>query len=290
MAERADNLQQNLEDTRQDIEETRASMTEKLELLEERVRETLEDTKSAVEGIVENVKGTVDETVGVVKETVDGAKSTVEDIVENVKGTMDETVTNVKQAFDLSYQVDQHPWLMVGGAVLLGSLLGRLTRSEWRTNGYDYTDEVNGDTSFYATALAGGPNVYAEAEEEKYPESPKQPRSARASQRQGWWTGLGQFQEEFNLVKSAIIGTMMGTVREMIRQNMPAVAPTLEKAVTSASRKMGAEPIEPSPDRQKTESETRKAPPPQAMTGSQPTSSSFASREASEQRRQYGAG
>jgi len=103
------------------MEETRASMTEKLELLEERVRETLEETKSAVEDIVENVKGTVDETVGVVKETVDGAKSTVEDIVENVKGTMDDTVTTVKHTFDLSYQANQHPWVFFGGAVLVGA-------------------------------------------------------------------------------------------------------------------------------------------------------------------------
>jgi len=38
------------------MEETRASMTEKLELLEERVRETVESAKSTVEDMVENVK------------------------------------------------------------------------------------------------------------------------------------------------------------------------------------------------------------------------------------------
>ena len=92
--------------TRQDIEEIRASMTEKLELLEERVRDTLEETKTAVGDIVESVKGTVDETVDAVKETVDIAKSSVENIVENVKGTMDDTATMVKQSFDLQYQVE----------------------------------------------------------------------------------------------------------------------------------------------------------------------------------------
>ena len=46
------------------LEETRTSMTEKMELLEDRVRETVEGTRSAVEHIVDNVKGTVEETVG----------------------------------------------------------------------------------------------------------------------------------------------------------------------------------------------------------------------------------
>lgn len=282
MAERADDLQQNIEDTRQDIEETRTSMTEKLELLEERVRGTLEETKSAVEDIVENVKGTVEETVGSVKDTFDGAKSTVEDIVENVKGTMDDTVTTVKRAFDLSYQVDQHPWLMVGGAVLLGSFLGNLSRHEPRTNGYTYGG-IDEDESLYAKAL------YADAEEESDIESPVRPMSARTSRRSEWWTGLGQFQEEFDMIKGAIIGTVMGTVREMIRQNMPSVAPTLEKVINSASHKMGAEPVEPSAGQQNTEGDKWRESTPQATTGSQSTSSSFPPREAPGQQRQYGA-
>jgi uncharacterized protein YjbJ (UPF0337 family) len=262
-------------------------MTEKLELLEGRVRETLEETKSTVEGIVENVKGTVDETVGAVKETVDGAKSTVEGIVENVKETMDETVSNVKQAFDLSYQVNQRPWLMFGGAVLLGGLLGRLMSDESRTNGYEYESDDDEDGSLYASALADGPDAYGEAEGGKYSESQNRRGSAQTSRRQGWMPGLGQFQEEFNIIKSAIIGTMMGALREMIRQNMPNVAPTLEKAVNSASRKLGAEPIDPSTGQQQTESETWRESVPQTMTGSQPAASS-SPREAPGQR-QYGA-
>jgi ElaB/YqjD/DUF883 family membrane-anchored ribosome-binding protein len=254
MAERADDLQQNIEETRQDMEETRASMTEKLELLEERVRETLEDTKSAVDNIVENVKETVGETVGVVKETVEGAKSTVEDIVENVKGTMDETVTTVKQAFDLSYQVEQHPWLMVGGAVLLGKLLGGFLRREPRTNGHSYDEEENGKSA-YAAALSGNVGIYAKDDGKSYSESPERSRFAQAPEKSRWWSELGQFQEEVNVVKGAVIGTVMGTMRELIRQSMPNVAPTLEKVLNSASRKLGVEPSEPSAESQKKGSE-----------------------------------
>lgn len=277
MAERADDLQQNIEETRQDIEDTRTSMTEKLELLEERVRETLEETKSVVEDIVENVKDTVGETVDAVKETVDGAKSTVEGIVENVKDTMDDTVTTVKQTFDLSYQVTQRPWLMVGGAVLLGSFLGGLSQRRSRTNGYAYEKDDGADP--YAVALVGGPRAYANLHDESFTKTPERPASTPAPRRSQWWSGLGQFQEEFDVIKGAIVGTMMGTLREMVRQNMPSVAPTLEKAINSASHKLGAEPVEPSESRQYSDEGKRKEQASPSATSSQPPSTPSSSRK-----------
>lgn len=288
MAERPDDLQQNIEETRQDIEDTRTSMTEKLGLLEERVRETLEETKSVVEDIVENVKDTVGETVEAVKDTVEGAKSTVEDIVENVKGTMDDTVTTVKQAFDISRQVNQHPWLMVGGAVLLGSFLGGgLSRRRSRTNGYTYDEGYKGADP-YAVALAGGPKAYADTYKEDFTKTPESLASAPTSRQSQRWSGLGQFQEEFDIIKSAVIGTMMGTLREMVRQNMPTIAPTLEKAITSASHKLGAEPVEPSESRQQSDEEKREEQASQSTMGSQPSATSSSSWKSPEQQRPYG--
>ena len=46
-------------------------------------------------------------------------------MVEHVKGTVGDTVATVKRTFDLPSQTEQHPWPMVGGAVLVGYMLGR---------------------------------------------------------------------------------------------------------------------------------------------------------------------
>ena len=73
---------------------------------------------------MENVKETVDTTVETMRQTVDGAQSSVEDIAEHMKRTVGDTVATVKRTFDLPYQVDHHPWLMFGGALLVGYLLG----------------------------------------------------------------------------------------------------------------------------------------------------------------------
>ncbi len=245
-------LEQSIEETRQDIEEKRASMTEKLELLEERFRDTLEDTRSAVEDIVENVKGTVEDTVEVVKETVEGAKSTVDNLVENVKGTMDETATMVKKSFDLTYQIEQRPWVIFGGSVALGFMLGNWlqrgssSQREYFDRGYHYDEEplyrspMRNNVSFDdldETATGNGSVQSSGSRNQHMPDTPH-------GKPHRWSTLTEPFQEEWDALKGVALGTLMGTVRAMVRQHMPSVAPKLEQALNSASTKLGAEPID----------------------------------------------
>jgi ElaB/YqjD/DUF883 family membrane-anchored ribosome-binding protein len=209
-------------------------MTEKLELLEERVRETVESAKSTVEDIVENVKGTVDETVGAVKDTVGEARSTVEGIVENVKDTMDDTVTMVKHSFDLQYQVDRHPWAMLGGSVLAGYLLGSLgagSRSSYRTRRV-WTGAEARRSGYFATTV----NPDADAQ----PATSSQPQ-ARTSR--FWESTLGQFSEEIDMIKGAIIAALMSSVRDMVKESLPRIAPQLGKAIDRATEKLGGQPL-----------------------------------------------
>ena len=51
--------------------------------------------------------------------------------MENVRGTVREIVEAVQHAFDLHHQMEQHPWLMLGGSLLVGYLLG--SRGNGRT-------------------------------------------------------------------------------------------------------------------------------------------------------------
>jgi len=89
---------------KQEMLETRSSLTEKLEALEEQVASTVRSTTEAVTG-----------TAGAVKDAVENTVGTVSDSVK-------ETVESVKETFDLSRQMENHPWLMLGGALTLGYL------------------------------------------------------------------------------------------------------------------------------------------------------------------------
>jgi ElaB/YqjD/DUF883 family membrane-anchored ribosome-binding protein len=65
---------------------------------------------------------------GQVQETVDGAKAAVDELLERVQGTVHETVERMKPATDLFEQLQQNPWLLLGGAILMGYLFGSLAR------------------------------------------------------------------------------------------------------------------------------------------------------------------
>jgi len=85
---------------RDEMEMTRANLAEKLEALETQVRETVSGATEAVSSTVEGVK----------------------DVVSSVT----ETVESVTEKFNVSRQVEQHPWMAFGAAVATGFVLAQV--------------------------------------------------------------------------------------------------------------------------------------------------------------------
>jgi ElaB/YqjD/DUF883 family membrane-anchored ribosome-binding protein len=97
-------------------------MTENTERINARVQETVAGVQSTVHRALEGFKQ--------MQETGDGAKSAVDELLEGVKGTVNDMVERVKPAADLLGYAQQNPWLWVGGAVLMGYVLGGLARED----------------------------------------------------------------------------------------------------------------------------------------------------------------
>jgi ElaB/YqjD/DUF883 family membrane-anchored ribosome-binding protein len=223
MAQRAD-------DIRHDIEHTRAAMTQKVTILEERVRETAADVQVSVEkivedvgDIVENVKATVDTTLAAVRQGVAGTQASVGEMVEHVKGTVEDTVATVKRTFDLPSQTEQHPWPMVGGAVLVGYML-----SKWG----------GGHPS------AAGPTAPTATEASKSGSPPaSRPSFAHPEPQQGIGSGiLEQFKDEIAGLKSVAVGAVMSTLSAMFQQAMPTLAPHIKSAMTKVRAQLSDNP------------------------------------------------
>ncbi len=83
---------------RQQIEETKLQLTDKLESLEQQVSQTVQSAGDAVAATVEAVQETV----------------------ESVTGAVEGAVQSVSEAFDLQQQIENHPFLVLGGAAALG--------------------------------------------------------------------------------------------------------------------------------------------------------------------------
>jgi ElaB/YqjD/DUF883 family membrane-anchored ribosome-binding protein len=87
----------------------------------ERLEQGVKDTAQGVAAVATDAADAVKETAGV---TADAFKETV----DTVKGAAHDAVASVKDAFD----VWRHPWLLLGGAAILGFVVGTLTRRNRR--------------------------------------------------------------------------------------------------------------------------------------------------------------
>jgi len=192
------------------MERTRGSLTEKLEALEGQVAETVTSTAGAVQDTTQAVQ----ETVAAVKETVQETMAAVTDKVQ-------ETVQSVGEAFNLRTQMERHPWLVLGGAVAVGCMVG---------------------ASFGS----------AEAATEKMPAAaaappPPPPWSGRPNARENAVSDTehhGIWGDALAHLKNIGVSYVMGIVRDLARNELPeAVASRVADEVDALTSKLGTNPL-----------------------------------------------
>jgi len=192
---------------RQDIEQTRSDLTAKLETLEDQV-------------------------LG----TVRSATESVEETIENVTETVQDTVESVQRTFDLEYQMQQRPWLLIGGSVAAGVTVGLVTNKLRGRASLGENYNPNG-SRYSASALSTGAPAYRAPQ----PEYSPPPRPEGPSFLQGI---LSRFDKEIGMVKELAIGYAAGVLRDMIKEALPAMKEHVEQIMDSATTKMGGKPVE----------------------------------------------
>lgn len=208
---------ENEEVIRAEMEETRTALTEKLEVLENQVIGTVQDARSAVSDTVETLK----ETVGTVKETVT-------DTVSAVKESVQEGVATVKDWMDVRAHVDRHPWLMVGGSIATGYVVGALCDRF-----------MEGETASMTAAMAS--TAEPVRSEHRLGNGHRAARVKRHHEPEsGSW--LAGFAPELNKLKSLALGTLIGTVREMVVKSVPQeLGHRLGEVLDNVTSKLGGE-------------------------------------------------
>jgi ElaB/YqjD/DUF883 family membrane-anchored ribosome-binding protein len=199
-----DLTKQDADEMRQEIDCTRSVMVDKLVALEGRVMDT-----------------------------VHGAQETVEHSIQMAR----DTVATVKRNFDIKYQVEQHPWAMVGGCFVAGLALGGLCLSE-RPRSRQTPKRLAGN----GQPLAGSPRRFAEqgSEDSSDGTAPAPRPYPMAADRPGF---LGQFHEEIDQLKGMAIGYLMGLVRDSIKDAVPQLASQIDDVMNRVTTKLGSKPV-----------------------------------------------
>lgn len=196
---------------RKQMEQTRESLQDKLETLEQHVTGTVLDATAAI-----------NETVETVKDTVETVKENIKDTVVSVKETVKETVGSVKDTFDLHRQVQNHPFLMVGGATVVGFVVGQMVSS-------------SNSTTRNADAVAPVASVSRTSNGHSRP----------VIQRRSWWDFISQhYGDELDKIKALAIGAAGSLIQEMIVSEFkPEIANEIKDIVAGITTKLGGKPI-----------------------------------------------
>jgi len=207
------------------MDATRESLTEKLGKLEDQVRETVSSAGESVTETIDEVKEAVSGAVGGVKEAVSDAVGGVKEAVSTVSESVSSATESVKEAFNLSRQVEEHPWAMMGAAVAVGCiggyLLGGLSR---RSAAPDTSSNWTPSQTPGATATPASPSASSlswtssSAREEQKPKEPGLFDSLFSAVK-------GSAPDVFGPVVTSLeglaVGSLAGVARDLIKQAAP---------------------------------------------------------------------
>lgn len=202
-----------------DIARTRSSLTEKLDTLGCGVRQTVQTATSAIVETVETVRDTVESTVDTVKQNVHG------------------TVQSVKETLDVKHQVMQHPWPMIGGAVVAGFLAGTVLPSH---RSLEHWAQHRGGNGFVPREDA----MRFQAEEPR-PYAGRPLGGLPAREGPGFWASLATtFAPEIDQLKRLAIGATLSYVRDIVKDSLPeSLVPQVDSIVEGLTSKLGGEPV-----------------------------------------------
>ena len=192
-----------------DIVDTRVAISEKLGLLEQRIRDTAE-----------------------------GATMKFSRMLDETSQSVNQMVDKTKAALDPIQKVDEYPWLMLGGAVCAGFVIGLMDpRNRHRGGVYPYYPP-GAHASHVMPEDGRQKDVETNRKEgvyEYYP--PRRPAGQHTGRKQPsiWDSIISEFGHEAEQAKSALIEVGKSVMMEMARKMVPEIARSFGVILSSST-------------------------------------------------------
>ena len=190
----------------------------------ERIAQDMEDIVQTRVAIAEKF-GAIEQHVYT---TMQHARTTMTELADKTTSSVRETMQVTKEALDPRVHVTRHPWVSVGGAVVLGYAVGAIYRGSWRitTGVVPYYPLGAKGTAVMPTSDSSPPEQRESGVFPFYPhpatdhEEGEQGRTDRST----IWAELDRaLQDELGVARDGLIRFGRGLLREMVRQSIPAL-------------------------------------------------------------------
>ena len=143
----------------------------------------------------------------------------LEMLEERARETVKGAKAAVKHTINVHYQVDQHPWKMVGASILVGYMLGRVT------SGGSASSQIDGQRILILdTPVVTGTSSTSQKLIEQDFSSRSKPHESELSR-----SILEPYKDELAIIKMAAIGAVVGVVRDLIKQAVPTLVSHFKK-------------------------------------------------------------
>jgi ElaB/YqjD/DUF883 family membrane-anchored ribosome-binding protein len=189
----------------------------------DRIAQDIKDIVQTRIAIAEKL-GAIEQHVG---STMQHARTMMTQVADKTTSSVHETLKATKEAFDPRVHVTRHPWVFVGGTLVLGYAVGALYRRGWR---------IDGVVPYYPRGAKGAavmPTSDSPSSERKesgvYPFYPPREtdhaskEQARSNQPTLWAELERVLQDELGVVQSGFVRFGRGLLHEMLRQAVPAL-------------------------------------------------------------------
>jgi gas vesicle protein len=211
----------------------------------ESIQQDIDRTQDSMTGKMEEIEGRMQGTAQQVRSSMD---ETVDRTVDNVKSSVGHNVEKFKDQVDIQQLVEERPWLMFGGSVLVGYMLGNMTESSSSRQhvqydhpaypayaaGYGHSADADNDDRrqrYYEDDVRRTPAARGSYESHASQSSGSSRMSSTKAETSDFVDDvLDQFREEVDTLKDAAMATMTRVLRDTLQDNMPQLAEEFERA------------------------------------------------------------
>lgn len=207
---------------KQQMGQTRVALSDKLESLENRLFGAVHDTTGVISHTVEQVGSTL-------RGTVEHVGSAVRETSRDVNAVVRETVSSARDAVNLSRQMHEHPWLMLGGSVFAGYVSGLVL------------DNLERGRLPSLPALPAAEQLLPHDSEmrERMESTPASRRGGGSFLR----ALVDTFAPELDKLKRVAVGTAMGLLRDKVSESVPLhMREDVSALMDRVAHKLGGEP------------------------------------------------
>lgn len=154
-----------------------------------------------------------------IRQDIDAIRESMTDKIEQIETKIKGTVEDTRRMVDIKYQVSQRPWAALGVSLLVGYTLGSIGDDHKR----EQPQPQRGESFRYYASHDDRAPLAREHDTQRSSFASRADDNRHADQPGMLDQIMDQFGDEFQLLKAAAITSVIGLIRDAVRQNLPAL-------------------------------------------------------------------